>query len=150
MKQTIFYILIIVALSINVFSQSEPSQEPNSAGRLTEAYEKLFFTVKSKNTDEIKQNMSKKTIEFCEQMAERKKEPVANVYRNGLPSTTFSEDLPRMKNERIENGFGALEVERTEGKWKDLPFVFEDGSWKLAIGEIFSKTYKKPESQNTP
>ena len=28
--------------------------------------------------------------------------------------------------------------------WNDLPFIFEDGDWKLAIGELFDGTYKSP------
>jgi len=32
----------------------------------------------------------------------------------------------------------------TENKWEDLPFVLEDGGWKLAVGDVFQDTYRKP------
>ena len=40
---------------------------------------------------------------------------------------------------------GALEVHNDkENSWEDLPFVREDGQWKLAIGEMFANTWKSP------
>jgi hypothetical protein len=35
-------------------------------------------------------------------------------------------------------------VQSTKGNWEDLPFVLEDGRWKLAVGDLFKNTYKKP------
>jgi hypothetical protein len=29
-------------------------------------------------------------------------------------------------------------------RWEDLAFVFEDGAWRLAIGEIFAGTFTSP------
>jgi hypothetical protein len=40
---------------------------------------------------------------------------------------------------------GAVEVHNDkENKWEDLPFIREDGAWKLAIGEMFANTWKSP------
>ena len=40
---------------------------------------------------------------------------------------------------------GAIEVWNSkERAWDDLPFINEDGSWRLAVGDIFSGGYKKP------
>jgi len=40
---------------------------------------------------------------------------------------------------------GAIEVYNSkDSRWEDLPFVLEDGKWKLAVGDLFAGTYKSP------
>ena len=38
---------------------------------------------------------------------------------------------------------GSVEVWNSkDSRWEDLPFIKEDGSWKLAVGELFAGTFK--------
>jgi hypothetical protein len=116
-----------------------------SAASPTEAYKLLYAAVKSKNTDAIKQQLSKKTIEFGAMAAQRNNTPLEKVYENGFTATTFSNTLPPMRDERIDGDMGALEVWNAKDKvWEDLAFVNEDGAWKLAVGDMFAGTYKSP------
>ena len=40
---------------------------------------------------------------------------------------------------------GAVEVWNSrDSKWEDLPFVKEDGMWKLAVGDVFAGSYQSP------
>jgi hypothetical protein len=40
---------------------------------------------------------------------------------------------------------GAVEVYNSKDHvWEDLPFIKEDGSWKLAIGELWADKFKSP------
>ncbi len=111
----------------------------------TEAYKQLFAAVKSKKTDDIKKMMSKKTQEFAEMVSQRQNTPIEKVFENGFTATTFSETLPEIRDERINAEFGAVEVWNSRDKrWEDLGFVLEDGSWKLAVGEMFAGTFKSP------
>jgi hypothetical protein len=111
----------------------------------TAAYKRLFAAVKSKDVDAIKKEMSKKTIAFAESAAARQNTPMNKVYENGFTATTFSETLPEIRDERVSGDMGAIEVYNSkESKWEDLPFVMEDGSWKLAIGDLFAGTYQSP------
>lgn len=107
-------------------------------------YARLFAAVKAKNTDAIKREMSEETHKFAEFVAKQQKKPVEEVYKNGFTATTFSEILPQMRDERIKEKSGALEVINLEKQWEDLPFIFENGDWKLAIGDMFKGTYEKP------
>ena len=67
------------------------------------------------------------------------------VYENGFTGTTFSETLPEIRDERVLDGWGAVEVRNVkENRWEDLPFVYENGAWKFAIGELFSGEFKSP------
>ncbi len=105
----------------------------------------LFAGVKAKDTEKIKQLMTKDTQALAGFLAERQKQPIEKSYENGFTATTFSDSLPEIRDERVKDNFGALEVyNQKEKRWEDLPFIREDGGWKLAIGEVFKNTYKSP------
>ena len=124
---------------------NSPSGAAAGGDSPTEAYKRLFEAVKAKNTDAIKQSMSRQTQEFAVAVAQRQNTPIEKVFENGFTATTFSETLPQMRDERIEGNNGALEVWNSkESKWEDLPFIKEDSGWKLAIGDLFKDSWKSP------
>lgn len=112
----------------------------------TEAYKNLYNAVKAKDTEAIKRNLTKKSIELGHYMVNTKmKNSLDEALANGLTATTFSATLPTIRDERISGNMGAIEVWNSkESKWEDLPFVLEDGSWKLAFGEQFAGTFVSP------
>ena len=136
-------LLIILLLSVAViFACTEMSR---GAATPAEAYKFLYSAVKSKNTDAIKKQLTKGTIEFGVMASQKNNKPVEQVYENGFTATTFSETLPTMRDERVNGDMGALEVWNSkDSRWEDLPFMKEDGSWKLAVGELFGGTFKSP------
>lgn len=111
----------------------------------TEAYKMLYAAVKAKDKAKIKQLVSKSSMGLAQMSAAQQKIEVDQFLENGITATTFSPTLPEIRDERIKDNFGALEVYNSkENRWEDLPFVYEDGSWKLAVGDIFQGTYKSP------
>lgn len=111
----------------------------------TAAYQRLYSAVKSKNTDAIKREMTKKTLDFAQSVAARQNSPIEKVFENGFTATTFADSLPEIRDERVNGDMGAVEVYNSKDRrWEDLPFVKEDGFWKLAIGDLFANTYKSP------
>jgi hypothetical protein len=111
----------------------------------TEAYTNLFNAVKAKDTEAIKANMTKRTLEFAQMAAQKYKSPIEKVFENGMTATTYANSLPEIRDERISGNMGAIEVwNAKENKWEDLPFIFEDGAWRLAVGDQFADTYKLP------
>lgn len=149
------YIILGVILAVAVayggywwFSQPKKfdvaTQPVGNAQSPTEAYKMLYAAVKSKDAEKIKLMMSENSIAFAGFVAGQRNITVEEVLKNGFTETTFSETLPPMRDERIKDNFGALEVLNTKKQWEDLPFVLENGSWKLAIGDMFKGTYQKP------
>lgn len=129
----------------NLENKSTAPVEVGGAQTPTDAYTMLYNAVKAKQTAAIKKMMSQKTIGFAEGVAGQQKKPVEAVYENGFTATTFSPTMPQMRDERIKDDMGALEVwSEKDKKWEDLPFIKEDDGWKLAIGDIFAGSYKKP------
>jgi hypothetical protein len=113
--------------------------------RPTTAYQRLFEAVKSKDTESIKAQLTQGTVQFAGSISAQNKTPLEKVFENGFTATTFSPTLPDIRDERINCNMGAIEVwNAKEQKWEDLPFMIENGAWKLAVGELFRGTYKSP------
>lgn len=89
--------------------------------------------------------ISKQTLTLAQGMASQQKTTIEDAIRNGFTATTFADTLPEIRDERIKENMGAIEVwNAKDNKWDDLPFIYEDGGWRLAIGDIFSGAYEKP------
>ena len=145
--RSLFFTIVLTALLAALLSCDGAgiSGGGSSSGSPTEAYKQLYAAVKSKDTERIKATMSKKTQAFAEMVAARQNQPIEKVFENGFTATTFSETLPEIRDERIKGDFGAVEVwNAREKRWEDLGFVLEDGTWKLAIGEMFGGTFESP------
>jgi hypothetical protein len=139
-------VFAFAALSLMIFACGSSSPTPTgSAQTPTEAYKMLFAAVKSKNTEEIKKMLSANTQMLGEFQASRSNQPLEKVFANGFTETTFSANLPQIRDERVSENFGAVEVWNEKSRvWEDLPFIKEDGVWKLAVGDIFKGTYESP------
>ncbi|MEO7539988.1 MAG: hypothetical protein ABIV21_08160 [Pyrinomonadaceae bacterium] len=138
-------LLLITAIGFACGSQNTNVSVSGGADSPTEAYKRLFAAVKSKDIEAIKKELTKKSIEFGAMAAQRNNTPIEKMYSNGFSATTFADSLPEMRDERIKDNMGALEVKNVkENKWEDLPFILEDGAWKLAVGDLFADSYKSP------
>ncbi len=136
----------IVVISVISFAFACGGQNASGGGSSpTEAYKNLFAAVKSKDTGAIKKQLTKKTLEMGVMQSQRNKKPIEQVYENGFTATTFAETLPNIRDERVNGDMGNVEVWNSkESKWEDLPFMKEDGSWKLAIGDLFAGAFVSP------
>jgi lipopolysaccharide export LptBFGC system permease protein LptF len=135
----ILFIIVIFTLSLSIISCTQQEHS------LTDAYTKLYNAVKSKDTEKIKAMMSKSTIAFAEGVSKQQNKPVEEVFSNGFTATTFAEKLPEIRDERIKDNYGKVEVfNQKDNRWEDLAFVKEDGSWKLAVGDLFAGTFQNP------
>ncbi len=143
--------LVIISAFLSFACQTQSAEksatpaETVKAETPTEAYEMLYAAVKAKDKNKIRQLVSKSSMSLAEFSASQQKIDVDKFLENGITATTFSPTLPQIRDERIKDNFGALEVYNSkDNHWEDLPFVLEDGGWKLAVGDIFQNTYKSP------
>jgi hypothetical protein len=141
--QPIFILISLLLSACGHVNTSGNSTATNDTP--TEAYKRLYAAVKNKNTDDIKAQMSSRTIKFADSVAAQQNKPIDKVFENGFTATTFSPNLPEIRDERVNGEMGAVEVYNSrDSRWEDLPFVLEEGQWKLAIGDTFANTYKSP------
>lgn len=133
--------LVVVA---GVYYMLSKKEAPSPAGP-TLAYQELYKAVKGGKTDEIRKRLSKATIQFAEGAAARQKVPIESVLKNGFLSANLNASMPATRDERIKGNFAAVEIWSDKNKnWENAPFVKEDGSWKLAVGELFSGKFQQP------
>lgn len=143
------FIVLFFAAAVAFFSFACDSAPADSgavnAQTPTDAYKSLFAAVKAKDHAKIQQLMSKNTLTFSGFVMEKQKQSLEKVLENGLTATTFADSLPEIRDERVKDNFGAVEVySQKDNRWEDLPFVLEDGMWKLAVGDEFKGTYQSP------
>ena len=144
-KLHIIAVLLFVASTIATGCSSDESVPAGKASSPTEAYKMLYTAVKAKKPDDIRMMLSKDSVKFAEGVSSQMKKPFNEQIRNGFTRTTFAAKMPEIRDERIKGNFGAVEVYNSrDKKWEDLPFILEDGGWKLAVGNVFAGTWKSP------
>lgn len=143
MHRTISAIIIISVISLAIACGGQNAVGGGSSP--TEAYKNLFAAVKSKDTEAIKRQMTKNTLEMGVMQSQKNKKPLEEVYANGFSATTFAETLPNIRDERVNGDMGSVEVWNSrDSLWEDVPFIKENGSWKLAYGDILAHTFVSP------
>jgi hypothetical protein len=149
MKRIIFGCIFIVlsAVLMSCERQQSANVSTNGAGgdSPTDAYKKLYAAVKAKDSQAIEAVMTNATIEFAKANAARTHQTLEQMIANGFTATTFSPNLPQIRDERINGDMGAVEVFNSkDNRWEDLPFIREGSTWKLAIGEMWAGKFKSP------
>src|SRR5215813_12641837 len=119
MRHIFFCITLLAAVSF-IFACGQPAGS-SSEDSPTGAYKRLYEAVKSKNADAIKAAMTQKTLEFAKMAGAQQNKPVEQVLENGFTATTFSPNLPEIRDQRIDGDMGAIEVYNAKDKtWEDL------------------------------
>ena len=149
MNRIIFGCISIVLSAMLMSCERQPSTNVSVNGSggdsPTDAYKKLYAGVKAKDPEAIKAVMTLGTLEFAKANAARTHQTLEQMVANGLTSTTFSPNLPQIRDERINGDSGAVEVFNSkDNRWEDLPFIREGDTWKLAIGEMWAGKFKSP------
>jgi hypothetical protein len=151
-KKTISFFLLLISAFAAVSCQTQQAGNSNTAPQQakptvkaqspTDAYRMLYAAVKAKDSETIKQLMSKGSLGLAGMQASQQKKSLDQVLENGLVAPTFAPSITEIREERIKDNFGKIEVKNAqENRWEDLPFVLEDGGWKLAVGDIFAGTF---------
>lgn len=145
MYRILFLTLALAVMAIGFACGSGTAAPGSSGDSPTEAYKRLYAAVKSKDTEAIKAQMTTKSHDFAKMAAERNNTPIEKVFENGFTATTFAEKLPEIRDQRIKDTFGSVEVWNSkDSRWEDLPFINDNGTWKFAIGELFAGSFTSP------
>jgi len=132
------YTILIVALcafTAACSSQSSTVSPMDTMRALNEAARK-------KDTATLKSFVSKGTLSMMEENAKRQNSTVDELLKkdSGAPF----EELPEMRNEKITGDAATVEVkDKNSEKWVTLPFVKEDGVWKVALDKFIQDAMKQ-------
>ena len=113
----------------------------------TAAFKTFYEAAKSNNIEGIKRSMSKKTMEAMTKAAGKENKSVDESLKDmakDAPSKT-----PQTRNEKIDGDKATLEVKDDKmDKWDSVPFVKEDGQWKIALLDSMSDAMDKMDTMD--
>ena len=117
----------ILIVSLISFAVSCATSEPVSPLQTFKTYTKA---IKQKDITTMKLLLSNATIKTHEKEAKAQGMTVDDIVKR---ETLFSENQKSVeyRNEKIDGDKATLEVKNSYGSWETVPFVREDGVWKI-------------------
>jgi hypothetical protein len=111
----------------------------------TSAFKTFYESAKANDTAGMKRAMSKKTMEVMEKGAAKENKSIDDVFKEMNKDTPAT--VPEMRNEKINGDKATLEIKDSKmDKWDTVPFVKEDGQWKIALLDEMAAAMDKLES----
>ena len=137
-KRTIALACALVLLGVAAAACNRAGASP------TATFKAYYEATQKKDAEGMKKTLSKGTLEMLEGFAKMQNKSLDEALKSGLASNNAqSEKMPETRNEKIEGDKATLEVQDAKsGKWESLPFVKEDGAWKIAFDQLFRDAMK--------
>lgn len=117
----------------------------------TETLKSLSEASKKRDVPAVKNHFSKGTLAMIEQSASRQEKTVDELLQQ--ENWAVFQDLPEVKNEKISGDSATVEVKnKVTGGYDEIPFVKEDGAWKVALDVYMQNAIKRltEEMNKTP
>lgn len=113
---------------------------PKSFGP-TETLRTFLEASRKKDVETVKTTLSKTTLEMAEKSAREHNTTVDALLKKD--DVQVSEVLPEIRNEKIEGDTATVEIKDSGNGYETLPFVKEDGKWKIAFDKYQESMEKK-------
>jgi hypothetical protein len=90
----------------------------------------------------MKKSLSKGTLDMFDKLGKAQNKSTDDLLKD-VDKDDKSEKMPETRNEKITGDTATLEVknDKTE-KWDTLPFVKENGKWKIALDKFLEDIMK--------
>ncbi len=122
-----FYSKFIILLLTGVLFACGENRKLSTPLETLKAYTQA---IKKKDTTAMKLLLSGASLKMAEQEARAQNRTVDDVVQN---ETLFNENQTELKfrNEKVEGDKATIEVKNSFGSWDTVPFVREEGVWKI-------------------
>ena len=111
-----------------------------SAGSSPTATAKAFYdAAKAKDVQGMKNALSKKSLEIMEAFAKLG----GKTLDDSLADNSKLPPAFEARNEKITGDTATVEVKGQGDKWDTMPFVKEDGQWKIALDKLMENAFKE-------
>jgi len=139
----VFYKFIILLACCFSFASCAENQKTAMPLETLKAYTRA---IKRKDTTEMKLLLSSASIKMAEQEARAQNRPLDDIVKN---ETLFSQTQTSLnfRNEKIDGERATIEVENSFGSWDTVPFVKEDGAWKIDKQAIVDRMAEQIEEE---
>ncbi len=118
-------------------SSNSATDKPAATGNVgfsspTATFRTFYDAAKNGNTDGIKRSMSAKTLDMMQKGAAKENKSIDEAFKEMIKDAPAA--IPETRNEKIDGEKATLEVKDDKmDKWDTVPFVRENGEWKIAI-----------------
>ena len=120
----------------------------NSTPSPTEVFKAQNEAHKKKDAATMKQNLSKGSLEMMETGAKLQNKTVDEALVADSALTANQPDVFETRNEKITGDTATLEVKNPQDdQWTTMPFVKEDGRWKIAVDKFMQDLMQKANDQ---
>ena len=119
-----------------------------SADSPTASLKSFIEALKAKDIETTKKLLSKSTIDSITKTAAAQNTTIDKILLsdNGTPL----KEMPETRNETITDSTASVEVKnKVTGEFEVIPFVREDGIWKIALDKFMQNILEK-QKQTTP
>ena len=132
------FLILFLALGLSACAPEQKLQTP------FETLQTYTQAIKKKDVAKMRALLSKGSIKMAEEQAKAQNIPVDEVI---LRETLFSPDQKTLKfrNEKIDGDNATIEVENPFGTFDKVPFIKEDGIWKIAKEKFAEEMIKQAE-----
>ena len=102
------------------------------------AFKILYAATQKKDVDNIKKGLSARTLILVADIAKKQQRTMDETLKENLSDPDYnSPTIPDTRNEKINGNEATIEVIAPKtGQWTELPFVKEEGRWKLAYDKL--------------
>lgn len=138
MKSYQIFLILILTFSFLACGSSEKEKMP------IDTLQTYTQAIKKKDVEKMKLLLSAGSIKMAEEQAKAQNISLDEVI---LRETLFSPDQKELKfrNEKVEGDYATIEVETFADTFDRIPFVKENGIWKIAKEKYQEEMIKKAE-----
>ncbi|HSI89300.1 MAG TPA: hypothetical protein VK918_09605 [Pyrinomonadaceae bacterium] len=119
-----FFAIIAAALLLTSCTEEKPPASPK------ETFSTYTKALKKGDLTTVKLLLSAETKKMHEQEARARGLTLDDIVKNET-LINDTQTVVKVRNEVINGDRATLEVENSFGMWETLPFVFEEGQWKI-------------------
>jgi hypothetical protein len=113
----------------------------------TATFKKFFEASKKKDVPGIRKTLSKGSLEMFDKFAKQQNKTMDEMLKD-VDKDSKTETMPETRNEKIDGETATLEIKNEKtGKWDSLPFVKEEGEWKIAFDKFIENMMKELQKQ---
>ena len=130
----IYQTLIVALLALFIIGcggAATTTPVPPPVDSPTDTLKTFVEASKKKDVEAVKKILSKGSLELVKKTAEAQNATVEELLQRG--NSEMLDDVPEISNERIENDTASVDVKVKTSDSDTIPFVKEDGVWKIAF-----------------
>jgi hypothetical protein len=112
-----------------------------------DTFKSYITAVKQKDTTRMKLLLSSESIKMHEQEAKAQNLTLDDIVKR---ETLFTEGqkVVEFRNEKVEGEAATLEVKNSFGMWETIPFVLENGEWRIDKKGYADRLFQDIEQNN--